>query len=159
MAKSTKKTFTLIEIVVTIAITLVGILGVISAYFSLRSLVSLARNTSLAARVASAKLEDIRGASIQQIKDEYINSPAIFSPKIDDPFPADINYQNLDYRGIIYVAEDSSYSNLIEVSVVICWREGQRVVGQEWVFEADADPSVHSRPTSPVTITTLMVDR
>jgi len=157
--KINKKGVTLIEVMLATAIMTVGISGIISSYAALTTLSNMTNDISLATRVATGKLEDLRGASIQQIKDDYINNPAVFSPKEDDLFPGDIRYQNLDYRGIIYVEEDATYSDLIEVTVIICWQQGGRVIGEDWVFEDDADPSDHARPFSPVTIITLMTDR
>lgn len=149
-----RKSFTLMELVVSVGILAGSISAIMYSYIVFSELSQLTKNTSLAVGVAQAKLEDIRSDSFDDI-DQYKNQ--LFFPVSASLYPQDINYQSLDYRGIVYVSDISS--NLKQVTVVICWRQGARVIGEDWVFDAGADPTAHAQAVSPVTITTLMTER
>ncbi|MCF7878789.1 MAG: hypothetical protein K9L95_04890 [Candidatus Omnitrophica bacterium] len=151
--KSFRKSFSLIELTVALGILVVGILGVISSYIGGAALTNTTKNIALASNAAAAKLEEIRSDSFQDV-DTYAG---IFYPQSNDLYPQDINYQNLNYRGIVYV--DSINLRLKQVTVVVCWQQGQRTIGEDWVFESNPDPSAHSVPDSPVVVTTYMAER
>ena len=147
------KSFTLLELAVAIFILIGGILGVMHAYLAFAGLAQFSKNISLAEEVASAKMEDIRSDSFDDV-DSY---EGIFFPNLNDPYPQDISYQGLDYRGLVYV--DDISSDLKQVTVIICWRQGERTIGADWVFGANPDITAHPRPSSPVTLTTLITRR
>lgn len=151
--KSFRKSFSLIELTVALGILVVGILGVISSYIGGAALTNTTKNIALASNTAAAKLEEIRSDSFEDI-DDY---KGVFYPQSDDLYPQDIDYQNLNYRGIVYV--DDINLRLKQITIVVCWQQGQRTIGEDWVFESGADPSAHPVPDSPVTITTYMAER
>jgi type II secretory pathway pseudopilin PulG len=146
--------FTFVELVIAVVILVGSISGIIYSYIVFMDLAKLTQNISLASRVACAKLEDIRSDSFYDI-DQYKNQ--IFYPQADDPYPQEIRYEDLDYRGIVYV--DDISSELKQVTVVVCWRQGQRIIGEDWVFQEGVDPSAYPRPNSPVTLITLITER
>lgn len=148
------RSFTIIEVVIAAAIMVAGITSIIYSYTVFMNLSHLTGSISMAAEIASAKLEDIRSDSFSDI-DSYQNQ--VFYPQASDPYPQDIRYENLNYRGIVYVENISS--NLKQVTVVICWKEGKRTIGPEWVFQTNPDPSAHPQAATPVTVTTLMTER
>jgi len=148
-----KKFFTLLELMVGIFILAGGILMIMYAYLAFAGLAQLSKSISLATEVASAKMEDIRSDSFDDV-DTY---EGVFYPNPNDPYPQDIRYQSLDYRGLVYV--DDISLDLKQVTVIICWRQGERTIGADWVFEPNPDISAHPRPTSPVTLTTLVTRR
>jgi type II secretory pathway pseudopilin PulG len=145
-----KKSFSLIELTVAIGILVVGILGVISSYIGGAALTDTTKNIALTSNAAAAKFEYMRRETLGSL-DDYNNN--IFPAGEEE----DIEYQNLNYRGIIYV--DSIHSQLKQVTIVMCWQQGERTIGEDWVFEDDANPADHPIPDSPVTITTLMAER
>ncbi len=149
-----KKSFSLIELTVAIGILVVGILGVISSYIGGAALTDTTKNIALTSNAAVAKLEYIRRETIDSIS---LYNHDIFPPPEGENSEVDIEYQNLNYRGIIYV--DDIDSQLKQVTIIMCWRQGERTIGEDWVFETDANPAEHPRPNSPVIITTLMTGR
>ncbi len=54
---------------------------------------------------------------------------------------------------------DDVSSTLKKITVIVCWRQGDRVIGEDWVFDNNPDILGQSRPSSPVTVSTLMTDR
>jgi len=148
------KSFTLVELMIAIMILAGSIVSIAYSYIVFTGLIKLSKDVSFSTRAASAKLEDIRSENFYDV-DSYNNQ--VFYPNSSDIYPQDIRSYDLDYRGIVYV--DTIPTELKQVTVIICWKEGQRTIGEDWVFESNPDPSTHSRPASPVTITTYVAER
>ncbi|MCP4653378.1 MAG: hypothetical protein GY858_08375 [Candidatus Omnitrophica bacterium] len=149
-----RKAFTIAELSISICILVGCVSGIIFSTITFMDLGKLTKNISLASRIASAKLEDIRSESFDDI-DAYANQ--VFYPDTSNLYPQDIAFEDLNYRGIVYVSNISS--QLKQVTVVICWRQGQRLIGENWVFDVSPNPSLHAQASSPVTITTLLSNR
>lgn len=149
-----KKSFTLVELIIAIMILAGSIVPVVYSYSVFMGLARLSKHISFAAGVARAKLEDIRSENFYDV-DDYNNQ--VFYPDVSDFYPQDIRGYDLDYRGLVYI--DTISSILKEATVIICWREGQRTIGADWVFESNPDPASHSRPDSPVTLKTYLAER
>lgn len=149
-----KKSFSLIELTVAIGILVVGILGVISSYIGGAALTDTTKNIALTSNAAAAKLEYMRRETLGSLS---LYDHDIFPSPEEEGSEGDIEYQNLNYRGIIYI--DNINSQLKQITIIMCWRQGQRTIGEDWVFEVDANPAEHPRPNSPVIITTLMTGR
>jgi type II secretory pathway pseudopilin PulG len=149
-----KQSFTLVELLVAVTIMAGAIAAIIYSYTAFSEISTTTKNISLASRAAYAKIEDIKSDSFYDI-DNYKNQ--VFYPQTDDIYPQDIRYSNLNYRGIVYVSDISS--TLKQITVVICWQQNGRTIGEDWVFESNPDPTAHPQPASPVTVTTLIAER
>jgi len=152
--KKHNKGFTLVELMIALFI-LATVIGVIfySYYASIES-ANTSRNVSLALGVAKAKMEQIRHYSFQDIYDwdEYV-----FPPDPIDITKDDIEYEDMTYRGVVYV--DNEAGELVSVTVVVGWRQGERVIGDEWLMENNPDPAAHAQATSPVVLQTFFTNR
>lgn len=158
-----RKAFTLIEVIVATGVLVVGILGVVSTYFGMAVLTETTRNVDLVSNAAAARIEYIRSDTFEGIDEYHHNIYPIDSHENSggDNGDADDDIKlDLDYRLIVYVEDVGKEigAKLKRVTVVGCWRQGERTIGADWVFD-DPDPSAHPPPESRVTITTLMTER
>lgn len=131
MLKPKMKGFTLVEVMICMAV-LVGVLvGLISLYFYSYDLQETNRNTTIALNACRQRLETVR--------DEAINNNYNFASLITN-----YNYTNIDVSGMdgklrTYLsygknAGGSDNQNLIEVRTVVCWRQkGGRIIGEATV--------------------------
>jgi len=148
------KSLTFVELIIAIVILVGSIIPIAYSYSVFMGSIRLSKDISFSSRVASAKLEDIRSENFDDV-DSYNNQ--VFYPHPGDIYPGDIRSQYFDYRGIVYV--DDISAKLKQVTVIICWRQGQRTIGADWVFDDNPSPSIHPRPSSPVTITTYVAKK
>lgn len=132
-----------------LVVALLGLLGVFTGCFGLNE---TARNLTIAINGAQERLEQIRNADFGTIIANY-----------NGPF----NVSGLDGMGRVdatYVA--GSNNNLIDIRVVICWRQGRnRIIGEDanldGVFDLvteDTNPA-NGQLDSPAQIVTLMAKR
>ena len=149
-----KHAFTLIELMiasVVIAAALLGLLGVFTACLGLNE---TSQNITLAINEAQEKLEEIRNTNFASIIASH-NGPFALS--------------GLDGRGLVdatYVT--GSNNNLINIRVVICWRQrGERIIGEDdgtgaggialdGVLNGSEDADGDNLLDSPAQIVTLM---
>ena len=149
------KAFTFAELLVAIGI-LSGSLGImIYSYLSFLNVSRYSRSISLASQIAAAKIEDIKSDGFDDIA-AYNNM--IFSATNITAFPQDITLPQMDYRGIVYVDDFGGNTSIKQITVIVCWRQGNRTIGEDWVFDTTPDPTLHARPSSPVSVTTILVE-
>ncbi len=117
-----KKTlgFTLVEVLITTVVLVVAILGILYTIVHCFTLQETSKNLNLAMSAARAKVEEMRNTDFSTLIDNY-----------NGPF--DMTESELDGKGRVdasYVAGSSD--DLIDVRVVICWRQkGGRIIGED----------------------------
>jgi len=140
--------FTLIEVNLAMAILAFALCGLIAAYISCVVLVATSRNVNIATNAAFGLLEEIRSSSFTRIMDDYDGLHFIVN---DIPSSS----------GVVYV--DDSNPELLKVTISVCWRQGNRIIGGDTDLDgvldlgerADADGIFDS----PVQLVTRIANR
>lgn len=136
------------ELMIAALILAMVIAGLLVSYISCLQLTDSARNTSLAMNAAQAKSEEIEEHAYDDIKNDYNN--VSFTPA------------NQNGKGVSYV--DDTNSNLLKVTVTVCWRQTRgRVVGEDkdldGQIDAGEDINVNGILDSPAEIVTYIAKR
>ncbi len=141
----------MLELLIAATILVVALLGLLGVFTGCFGLNETARNLTIAINGAQEKLEEMRNADFGTIVANY-----------NGPF----NVSGLDGIGRVdatYVA--GSNNNLIDIRVVICWRQGRnRIIGEDKNLNGNLDPGEDVNPAngrldSPAQIVTLMAER
>lgn len=114
-----RKGFTLVEVMMALAILTFCLTGMLLTYIGLLALSETSRNLSLAVNVAQTKLEELR----------------------DQPFDSLVNFNNTTFdvsgfaagsaKGRIEVT-NAGYADLNQVRIVVSWRQrGGRIIGED----------------------------
>ena len=127
-----KAGFTLVEVMIATLILTIALGGLLHAFSACLILNENSRNLSLALNGAQDVIEQIRNSNFANIMN--FNNPP------NNPFQLGSNWflSNNDHIGIIEVINDGSdipagitNANLLQVRVVICWRQqGGRIIGE-----------------------------
>ena len=116
MAWRSKKGFTLPEILLAAVIALFALCGILLTYITCLDTVKLSKNVSIATSAAQGLIEDIRSTPFPQIITNY--DQLIFTV---NNIPSS--------RGIVYV--DDTNPELLLVTVSVCWKQGNRIIGED----------------------------
>jgi len=118
-----KNGFTLLELMISAAIILVTLVGLIETYIACLKLNEISKNENLALQAAQSVMETIRNTPETQFENIY----------------TDYHGRSYDISGmpvgsgIVYVRVDNSTSNgsmiLFDVAVGACWQQGDRIMG------------------------------
>ncbi len=146
-----KKGFTLIEVLIATVVLTGAILAILASLIQCSNLQETSKNLGLTISAARAKVEEMRNVDFSDLITNY-----------NGPF----DVSGLDAKGRV----DSSYvagsnNNLIDIRVVICWRQGRnRIIGEDINLNGNLDPGEDVNPTngrldSPAQIVTLMAER
>ncbi len=116
MERRLKKGFVLIEVLLATAIAAFAICGILFMYIAGMDLIRTSKNASIATSAAQGLIEEIRNTSFPDIVTTYnllrfsVNGIASSS-------------------GIVYVNDTDPEFLLVTIS--ICWRQGNRVIGED----------------------------
>jgi len=116
MAWRSKKGFTLPEMLLAAVIALFALCGILLTYITCLDTVKLSKNVSIATSAAQGLIEDIRSTPFPQIITNY--DQLIFTV---NNIPSS--------RGIVYV--DDTNPELLLVTVSVCWKQGNRIIGED----------------------------
>jgi len=116
MAWRSKKGFTLPEILLAAVIASFALCGILLTYITCLDTVKLSKNVSIATSAAQGLIEDIRSTPFPQIITNY--DQLIFTV---NNIPSS--------RGIVYV--DDTNPELLLVTVSVCWKQGNRIIGED----------------------------
>jgi hypothetical protein len=140
--------FSLVELLFSVGILTTVICGILATFSSCFVLGALSKNTNTATNAGIGLIEEVRSTPFAQIYDDY------------DQLNFTVNGIPLS-RGIVYV--DDSNPELLEVTVVVCWRQGARAVGEDanlnGALDAGEDTNGNGRIDSPVEIVTRVANR
>ena len=140
--------FTLVEVMLAVAIAAVALCGILATYAACFTLIRTSKNASIATSAAQGLLDEIRNTSFPLIKSTYNGTNFT------------VNNMPLN-RGIVYV--DDSNPELLKVTISVCWKQGNIVVGEDKNLNGSLDTGEDANSNgiidSPVELTTLIVNR
>ncbi|KPK38868.1 MAG: hypothetical protein AMJ78_09365 [Omnitrophica WOR_2 bacterium SM23_29] len=114
-----KKGFTLLELMITAAILIVALIGLLAVYVLCFNINETAKNLTLATSAIQQKLEEIRDYSFYEIFDELNNTNFEVS-----------GIPNQDAEGTIRV--NTSNPDLLKITISVSWRQrGGRIIGED----------------------------
>ena len=148
MKISSKKGFTLAEILLAIAILAFALCAILITYISCFALVATSKNVSIATSASQGLIEEIRATPFGQITDDYNGLNFIVNN-----IPPN--------RGVVYV--DDTDPELLKVTVSVCWLQGNKIIGEDANLNGALDPGEDRNGNgiidSTVELATLVVNR
>lgn len=156
--------FTLVEIILTVAILALAFCAILATYISCFVLTATSKNINIATSVTLGLIEEMRSVPFAQLRDSEIeinNQPFI-------EIGEDLSYCSFPVsvipssRGVAYI--NSANSELLNITISICWLQGNRVIGEDadldGVLDAGEDKSPYNGIIdSPVELVTLIANR
>lgn len=128
MKKNIKKLyrsgFTLMEVLLATVILASVISAILAAYYSCFVLISTSKNMNITMDAAMGLMEGIRNSAFNQIVDDYDGLNFVVN---DIP----------QSRGVVYV--DDTNSELLNVTISVCWRQGNRIIGEDTNLNGQLD--------------------
>ena len=121
-----EKGFVLSEVILATAIASFAICGILLLYIVGMDLVRISKNASIATSAAQGLIEEIRNTPFPDIANY---DRLVFSVNGITPAPS---------SGIVYV--DDTDPELLLVTISVCWRQGNRVIGEDANFNGVLDP-------------------
>jgi len=119
-----RQAFTLVELMFASAIMIVTVTGILMSYLRCLELNEMTKNSALALKAATTRMETVKSTAFDQIKATYHN--------------AAFGVVGLNGMGNIYV--DDSVSDLLQVSVSISWRlRNGRLYGEDTDLDGQLD--------------------
>jgi len=108
--------FTLAELLLAVAILAFALCAILATYLTCFNLTNISRNVNIATSAAQGLIERIRSTPFTQIVSDY------------DRLNFTVN--NIpDSMGVVYV--DDANPELLLVTVSVCWRQGNRIIGED----------------------------
>jgi prepilin-type N-terminal cleavage/methylation domain-containing protein len=117
--------FSLIEILVAMTVTIVGLAGLMSLYTTTAQGNSRAARTVMASTVGQQTMEELRSLPVQTPVTGYqgdtLESRLGGIPAVDVPLLPDVTQANTLYKRVVSV--DQPLANLLRVRVVVSWTD------------------------------------
>jgi type II secretory pathway pseudopilin PulG len=139
---------TLVELLFSMGILAFTICGLLVSYTSAMVLNSTSKNVNIATNAAAGLLEQMRTDSFSRIINDY--DGLVFSV---NAIPSS--------TGVVYV--DNTNPELLQVTISICWRQGNRVIGEDanlnGVLDGGEDANGNGIIDSPVQLVTQIANR
>ena len=150
MRLKAKNGFSLVEVIMATAILSFALVGILSTYITCLVLITTSQNVNAATNAAQGIVEEIRSTPFTQIIDDY--NGMTFT--VND-IPSSM--------GVVYV-DDTTNAELLDVTVSICWRQGNRIIGEDanlnGVFDSGEDTMVvNGIIDSPAQVLTQVANR
>lgn len=160
------KGFSLVEVMVCIAILASLFVGVISLNIYCLDLIETARNITIASNTARTQIEEIKNMGFDDIRSTYVAAAggASQSVLLNSPVSVDgvMRVEATDVNG--------SDQNLLDLRVVVCWRQrGGRIVGEDngagggialdGILNGTEDVNGDGELNSPVELTSAIMKR
>jgi len=146
--KIKKGGFTLVEILLAVAILAFVLCSILVTYVSCLTLIATSKSINIATNACLGLVEEIRSDPFVRIIDDYNGLNFIVNE-----IPASM--------GVVYV--DDTNPELLQVTVSICWRQGNRVIGEDadlnGFLDAGEDANGNGIIDSPVQLVTLIANR
>lgn len=153
MKKNNNNGFMLAELVVLLGILAVAVTSILQLFIHTNTLAEMAGHKTAAVSEAQTKIEQIRTVSFDDIATNYSSGG---TP--GNTFDTSL----LRGKGVIYI--DASNSELLEVEVVVCWRDNfDRIIGEDLdldgVLDSGEDINANGKIDSPVRLVTFYTRR
>ncbi len=143
-----QKGFTLVEVLLSTGILTFALCSVLMVYISCSALMATSKNINIATNAALGLMEEIRGSAFPRIVDDYHGLLFVLN---DIPTS----------RGIVYV--DDTNSELLVVTISVCWLQGSRVIGEDTNLDGaltpEEDVNNNNIIDSPVQLVTRIANR
>jgi prepilin-type N-terminal cleavage/methylation domain-containing protein len=143
-----RKSFTLVEMLIATVIIAIALCGILAAYVSCYDVLTTSKNVNIATNAAQGLMEEIRNHTFTNITDDY------------DGLKFTVNNMPLN-KGRVYV--DDSNPEMLIVTISVCWRQKNRVFGEDQNLNGELDAGEDiSNPgiiDSPVQLVMLVVNR
>ena len=140
--------FTLIEVLFSIGILAFTVCGLLVSYTSAMVLTATPKNINSATNAAMGLMEKLRTDTYSQIVGDY--DGLVF-------------YVNAIPTSVGVVVINATNPELLNVTISVCWQQGNRVIGEDKNLDGNLDPEEDlnndSIIDSPVELVTLMADR
>jgi prepilin-type N-terminal cleavage/methylation domain-containing protein len=148
LKKLSSRGFTLVEVLLAAAILASAISAILMTYYSCFVLISTSKNINITTDAAMGLAEEIRNSAFSRIVDDYNGLNFIVN---DIP----------QSRGVVYV--DDENPELLQVTISVCWRQGNRVIGEDTNLNGQLDAGEVDNGNniidSPVQIVTIIANR
>ena len=116
--------FTLVELMIAVAVFLLAFIGILISYLTCLDLNEMSRNTSMAVHACKARLEAIQNTPFNQMKATYNGSTFTVS--------------GLAGRGVSYV--DDTNARLLQITVSVAWKQPTgRIIGEDIDLDGQLD--------------------
>jgi prepilin-type N-terminal cleavage/methylation domain-containing protein len=146
--KIPEKGFTMMEVMLAVAITALALCGILLTYLTCFNLIRTSRNVSVATSAAQGLMDEIRNASFPLIVSSYNNRHFVVNN-----MPSN--------SGVVYV--DNTNPELLKVTISVSWKQGDKVVGEDanlnFLLDAGEDKNGNNIIDSPVELVTLVSNR
>lgn len=140
--------FTLVEIVLAVAILGSVLCGILGIYASCFVLAATSKNVNISTNAVLSLIEEIRSSPFNRIVTDYNGLNFLVNG-----IPAS--------RGVIYV--NSTNPQFLEVTIAVCWRQGNRIIGEDrnlnGLLDAGEDINGNAMIDSSVEFITRIVNR
>jgi len=140
--------FTLAEILLATGILAFAVCAILSTYISCFVLTATSKNVNIATYAALGMMEEIRSSAFSRITNDYGGLNFILN---DMP----------SSRGVVYVNDTNP--ELLEVTISVCWRQGNRIIGEDTdldgILDAGEDANGNGIIDSTVQLVTRIANR
>lgn len=140
--------FTLVELLVSSALLILAVTGVLLSYIRALELNEISKNSSLAVQSARTRMDQIKNATYSTVKGTYNN--------------VSFSVSGLDAKGVSYV--DDSVPKLLKITVPVTWKQKNgRLFGEDadldGVLDGGEDKNGNGLLSSPVEVVDYIFDR
>lgn len=143
---------TLLEICLATLVFIIALIGILLFYLNAQEFNELASSFTIALNEAEKMLEVIKSTQFSEIYATYNNYR--FDPE---------GFSSGLAKGVVYIDREAGRDDLLRVNVVVCFRVGRRIVGEDLdldgVLDSGEDENGNGRLDSPVELTTLVTSR
>ncbi len=140
--------FTLMEVMLGVWILAFALCAILVTYISCSLLVATSKNMNTATNAALGLVEQIRSSTFADIMDDYNEINFIVNDMASN-------------RGAVYI--DDTNPELLEVTISVCWLQGDKVIGEDLdldgVLDAGEDVNGNGIIDSPVELITRIANR
>lgn len=140
--------FSLVEILLAVAILAFALCGILTMYSTCFVLTATSKNINIATNAAQGLIEEIRSSPFTRIISDYNGLNFIVNA-----IPSS--------RGVVYV--DDTDPDLLELTISACWKQGNRIIGEDTdldgVLDAGEDANGNGIIDSPVELVTRIANR
>lgn len=149
--------FTLIEVLITTLFLTVALLSTLGLFAYSLSSADTSRNSTIAQYEVEGKIEEVCASDYSVIKTTYTNAGAVKNTVFN-------LINDLGGKGVVIAQEVPGATNgLIRVKVAVCYRQGQRIVGEDTnlngILDAGEDANANNEIDSPYAIERVVVNK
>jgi len=130
MIRRFKEGFILLEVLIATAIAAFAVCGILFLYIAGMDLIRTSKNASIATNAIQGLIENIRNTPFPDIVTTY----NLLEFSVDGISPINGVPSN---SGIVYV--DDTDPELLLVTISVCWRQGNRIIGEDANFNGELD--------------------